>query len=91
MKRCTKCKSLMPDDVFLCIRCGFDDFRALEIDHIHGTGRTKKRRELSSHRYMAELRRDGQRFFDRYHLLCANCHHGMHRNRGKCPHLTRGK
>jgi hypothetical protein len=24
MKRCTKCKSLMPDDVFLCIRCGFD-------------------------------------------------------------------
>ncbi|OAI50320.1 hypothetical protein AYO46_10335, partial [Betaproteobacteria bacterium SCGC AG-212-J23] len=24
MKRCTKCKSLMPEDVFLCIRCGFD-------------------------------------------------------------------
>ncbi|HUQ26065.1 MAG TPA: DUF6159 family protein [Burkholderiales bacterium] len=24
MKRCTKCKSLMPGDVFLCIRCGFD-------------------------------------------------------------------
>jgi hypothetical protein len=24
MKRCNKCKSLMPQDVFLCIRCGFD-------------------------------------------------------------------
>ena len=24
MKRCPKCRSLMPDDVHLCIRCGFD-------------------------------------------------------------------
>jgi hypothetical protein len=28
MKKCPKCQSLMPNDVTLCIRCGFDSVRA---------------------------------------------------------------
>lgn len=42
MKRCTKCKSLMPDDVFLCIRCGFDSKPAVAAPTFKPAGEVKK-------------------------------------------------
>jgi hypothetical protein len=42
MKRCTKCKSLMPDDVFLCIRCGFDSKPVVAAPTFKPAGVVKK-------------------------------------------------
>lgn len=53
-----------------CVRCGFSDFRALQIDHINGGG-TKERREkrnpLSFYRNIANGNTEGLQ------CLCANC------------------
>ncbi len=55
-----------------CLKCGFDDIRALQIDHINGGG-TKHRRELG---------RTGDAFYrwlrlnnypEGYQVLCCNC------------------
>lgn len=56
-----------------CIKCGFSDWRALQIDHIFGDGHIerKQRRSFDSHRQAAKIRRG---FADgKYQLLCANC------------------
>lgn len=51
-----------------CVRCGFTDKRALEIDHIHGGG-GKELRRYSSSVYKQYLLRKGEGL----QLLCANC------------------
>lgn len=56
-----------------CVRCGFTDKRALQIDHIHGGG-SKERKErgfsVNFHRHvlLSFLKGEGK-----YQLLCANC------------------
>jgi len=52
-----------------CAQCGFDDKRALQIDHIHGGGR-KDRAKLSPFKYYEQVLREGK---SRYQILCANC------------------
>jgi len=49
-----------------CVRCGFDDIRALQVDHIEGDG--WKDRGKSDRMYKKILA--GQ---EGYQLLCANC------------------
>jgi hypothetical protein len=51
-----------------CSRCGFDDIRALQIDHRFGGG-TKERRNLSYPAYYLKILRNPER----YQVLCANC------------------
>jgi len=54
-----------------CIRCGFSDIRALQIDHVNGGGN----KELKAWAY--NRRKYYQMVFDnsdgKYQLLCANC------------------
>lgn len=55
-----------------CVRCGFDDFRALQIDHVFGGGRKDKliSRVLSD--FVLSTR--AQQFKEgKLQLLCANC------------------
>jgi hypothetical protein len=58
-----------------CVRCGFLDIRALQIDHIYGGG-NRERRNFKNTAYDAYLRfvlskiRSGSKD---YQLLCANC------------------
>ena len=52
-----------------CVRCGFDDERALQIDHIHGAG-TRGRNERGVHREYADILRWGR---EKFQVLCANC------------------
>ncbi|MFZ3077101.1 MAG: hypothetical protein WA139_01480 [Candidatus Aenigmatarchaeota archaeon] len=62
-----------------CIRCGFSDWRALQIDHIHGRGN----KEFDSFRrngiiktnqyYRKLLKMPLQELTKNYQLLCANC------------------
>ncbi len=51
-----------------CVRCGFTDRRALQIDHPDGGG-TAEYRELGNGRVYRNVLCDPSR----YQLLCANC------------------
>jgi ferredoxin-like protein FixX len=51
-----------------CVQCGFDDIRALQIDHIHGGG-GKHFRESGSTKYYKEIIKSPEL----YQILCANC------------------
>lgn len=55
-----------------CIRCSFEDIRALCIDHINGGGRLARKSIGNSRYYETVLRqiKDGSRD---YQCLCANC------------------
>lgn len=52
-----------------CIKCGFDDKRALQIDHVNGGG-LKEIRELKNNRKYLELIKSKPQ---NYQILCANC------------------
>lgn len=49
-----------------CIFCGFDDWRALQVDHKNGTGGLRS----SRHMIHTDILRGR---VDPYQLLCANC------------------
>lgn len=52
-----------------CVRCGFNDPRALQFDHIHGDGFKEKGKY-----YIGFLKRLlANPDFETYQLLCANC------------------
>lgn len=53
----------------VCVRCGFDDVRALHIDHVNGGGR-KESRSMSATAYRRHLLAAPK---DNYQVLCANC------------------
>ena len=52
-----------------CIKCGFSDQRALQIDHINGGGNKDKLRHERDKYY----RKIYESKFNEYQLLCANC------------------
>jgi hypothetical protein len=52
-----------------CARCGFADWRALQVDHVNGGGSDHRKRQSWKIYYQAILEdTDGL-----YQLLCANC------------------
>jgi len=59
-----------------CLRCGFDDIRALQIDHIHGNGHKERQEKRFKgfgkiyYRFVIESVKNNE---DKYQLLCANC------------------
>lgn len=53
-----------------CCRCGFDDRRALQIDHVNGGG-LHDRRTRGQHAPVRDILKD--RNLGDYQLLCANC------------------
>jgi hypothetical protein len=55
----------------VCVRCGFSDERALQIDHVNGDGHVELRRGvMTTHSYHMRVLSDVE---GRYQLLCANC------------------
>ena len=56
----------------ICKKCGFNDIRALTIDHINGGG-SSHRRELRAKgwNFYSKLIKDG--YPDDYQVLCMNC------------------
>jgi hypothetical protein len=51
-----------------CIKCGFNDIRALQVDHINGGG-CKERKAIGLATFYHNVRIDPKK----YQLLCANC------------------
>ena len=55
----------------VCIQCGFDNWRALHVDHINGGGNAERRNNNGeSIRSRAKLVRNNP---EKYQILCANC------------------
>ncbi len=52
-----------------CIKCGFNDYRALQFDHIEGGG-TKQRREMVN---VWPILKHIENNLSEYQVLCANC------------------
>ena len=55
-----------------CVKCGYRDLRALQLDHINGDGSkdNKNRRSSSYYRRMLE---NPKELFSKFQVLCANC------------------
>lgn len=54
-----------------CVSCGFEDVRALQIDHINGGGHQEKSSMTTSYyKYVLEQLLKGS---TKYQILCANC------------------
>lgn len=53
-----------------CRRCGFNDLRALQIDHVHGGGTRETKAKGAGSRLYYRVLRDT---VGKYQLLCANC------------------
>lgn len=51
-----------------CVKCGFFDWRALQIDHINGGG-TREMRQLTITQRYKKIKEHPES----YQLLCANC------------------
>lgn len=54
-----------------CIKCGFNDARALQIDHVNGDGAHDKR--SNSRTYYKRVTESILAHENRYQLLCSNC------------------
>lgn len=52
-----------------CVRCGFSDIRAIQIDHIDGKGWEHRKTCSSRYQYYEEITAN----FELYQILCANC------------------
>lgn len=53
-----------------CKKCGFDDFRALQIDHVKDDGYIERNLITSRVTYLNKVLNDQT---GKYQLLCANC------------------
>lgn len=59
----------------VCGRCGIDDWRVLQVDHVLGGGRQERLSSTSGDRYYDEIMESPP---GKYQLLCANCHQIKH-------------
>lgn len=69
-----------------CVKCGYTDPRALQIDHINGGG-TKEHREIGNGRVYKKVLKNT----DGYQLLCANCNWVKRWNNGEGCSSVAGK
>jgi len=56
-----------------CKRCGFDDLRALQIDHILGTGAKDRKTRNRNHVVLYKLIATMENAEEVFQILCANC------------------
>jgi len=56
-----------------CIRCGFNDWRALQIDHINGNGKKDRESFDNNKLFLKNVLQDFVNEGNKYQLLCANC------------------
>lgn len=78
------------EDKMCCVKCGFSDIRALQLDHIYDNGSEHRRliggvRTRAGGQYYRWLRKN--KFPEGYQVLCANCNwikeHDRRKNESK--------
>jgi hypothetical protein len=58
----------------ICIKCGFTDIRALQIDHINGGGHIERKEyPTNPKKYYSNILTSIKNKEGKYQLLCANC------------------
>ena len=67
-----------------CMRCGFNDIRALSIDHINGSGR-KQRETLSNSRSFYNWLKTNN-YPSGFQTLCMNCQFIKKKDNFECRH-----
>lgn len=72
----------------VCNCCGEREQLFLQLDHVHNDGHLDRKKNKTSAKLWAKLKRQGWPK-DRYQLLCANCNHGKAINGGVCPHQSK--
>jgi hypothetical protein len=55
-----------------CCKCGFEDIRALQIDHVNGRGNIHRKNNSWSTIYRSIINRTNT---EKFQLLCANCNY----------------
>lgn len=58
---------------YKCARCGFDDVRALQIDHKNGGGNNERKLNLGRKDYYKRILDKISEGNTDYQILCANC------------------
>jgi hypothetical protein len=56
-----------------CVRCGFIDFRALQIDHVNGNGREHSKRYRNAYGMYRAMYKEILNGSKEYQCLCSNC------------------
>lgn len=72
-----------------CFLCGFNDIRALQIDHVNGGG-TKERKTTNTITYLRNILASIESCQKDYVVLCANCHQIKHSSRAFQEIVTQG-
>ena len=73
-----------------CVRCGFSDSRALQIDHINGGGK-KELTKLGGASHNRKVIKSVMNNEYKYQLLCANCNWIKRCEKGENPGRPRLK
>ena len=66
-----------------CKKCGFDDWRALQIDHVNGDGLLERKQIKSNARHLKKIKENPKR----YQVLCGNCNWIKKYENGETKHL----
>jgi hypothetical protein len=70
----------------VCAMCGFDDRRALQVDHVNSDGGVERdnkgRRSVVSNTLYRRILQDTE---GRYQILCANCNWIKRHTNNECP------
>ena len=56
-----------------CIKCGFTDRRALQIDHVNGGGNSRKLKNRSGQGKFRQVLQEVRSGSKEFQLLCSNC------------------
>jgi hypothetical protein len=56
-----------------CVKCGFSDIRALQIDHLNGGGCKEYQAARNSYDYYRKILEKVKAGSKEYQVLCANC------------------
>lgn len=80
-------QTIMAYGGYVCACCGETEPLFLTLDHINNDGgKFRKKYGFKNHgpKFYKWLRDNG--YPSGYQVLCSNCNHGKHRNKGICPH-----
>jgi len=84
-----KCRQELMEIIgYKCIRCGIDDGRVLQFDHINGGGNEERIRFRSSNAMVRYYIRHPEEAIDKLQVLCANCNWIKRHERGEHGHIV---